>query len=122
MLLMSEIYFLAVILCLFHTILCFCVLFSSYKCHVLVIQFLFLNPDFFILIVCFLFLWFPCLKDKTPIIWVHWSASLLDNLSCCAKIILAYRTHVLRALSSIPSLLCDKSKEGLCGGENCLPF
>ena len=36
---------------LFHTILCVCVFFSSYKCHVLVIQFLFLNPDFFVVFV-----------------------------------------------------------------------
>ena len=108
---MSEIFFLAVMLCLFHTILCVCVFFCSYKCHVLVIQFLFLNPDFFVVFV--FFLWFPCLKSKTPIIGVHWSASLLDNLSCCTKIILAYHTDVLRASSSIPCWLCDKPKEGL---------
>ena len=69
---------------------------------------------FFILFVCF-FLWFFCLKNKTPIMRIHLSASSLDNLSCCAKIILAYHTDVLRASSSIPSWLCDKPKKGLCG-------
>ena len=39
---------------LFHTILCVCVFFSSYKCHVLVIQFLFLNPDFLLCLLFFL--------------------------------------------------------------------
>ena len=99
MLLMSEIYFLAVMLCLFHTFLCVCVFFSSYKCHVLVIQFLFLNPDFFIVFV-FFFLMVSLFKKQDP---HNRSASMLDNLSCCAKIILAYHTDVLRALLSIPS-------------------
>ena len=55
--------------------------------------------------------------NKTPIMGVHWSAGLLDNLSCwlCRDYVLAYHEDVLGALWCVPSPLLDKSKGSMCG-------
>ena len=57
-------------------------------------------------------------QDKTPIIGVHWSTGLRDNLSCCAKsipMLPAQPADVLRASSRVRSPLRDEPKERLLG-------
>ena len=57
-------------------------------------------------------------QDKRPIVGVHWSTGLRDNLSCCAKsipMLPAQPADALRASSRVPSPLGDEPKERLRG-------